>query len=110
MPDVIPCHVLCCFSLSLSSSLCEPLEECPALLSSATAAAQPPPTAEVSDTVPSDDCTAIDTEPAAEGGCILTAASGQDESKHVKLSVSSHHGGVTATVFGDVSSVTLHAT
>ena len=107
---MLPHHVLCCFPLALSFSLSEPPEECPALLSTATAAAHPPPTAEVSDTMPGDVCTATDPEPAAEGGCILAAADGQNECEHVKQSLSSHHGGATATVFGDVFLVTLHAT
>ena len=89
-------------TLTLSFSVSEPPEECPELLSTATVAAHPPPTAEVSDTMPGDVCTATDPEPAAEGG--------QDECEHVEQSLSSHNGGVTATVFGDVLSVALHAT
>ena len=70
------------FSPSLPLSFAAPLEECPAVLSSVTGAAHPP-VAEASDTMSGGACTEDGPEPTAEGGCVLSAATEQDEGEHV---------------------------
>ena len=72
------------FSPSLPLSFAAPLEECPTVLSSVARAAHPPAAAaEASDTMSGGACTEDGPEPAAEGGCVLPAATELDEGEHV---------------------------
>ena len=66
----------------------DPPEECPAALSTVSMVARPPATAEASDTMPGDACTDGDLDPVAEVGCVIPAASGQDECEHISTLIS----------------------
>ena len=66
----------------------DPPEECPAALSTASMVARPPAAAEASDTMPGDACIDGDPEPSGEVGCVIPAASGQDECEHISTLIS----------------------
>ena len=66
----------------------DPPEECPAALSTASMVAHPPAAADASDTMPGDACTDGDPDPVAELGCMIPAASGQDECEHISTPIS----------------------
>ena len=66
----------------------DPPEECPAALSTASMVACPPASADASDMMPGDACIDGDPEPAAEVGCVIPAASGQDECEHISTPIS----------------------